>query len=427
MEEEKRQLHSLNRFVVKHAPTPEGPASAPVSASSSSSSSGATAQRHHTTTAGSGSGSVTQRPSSSSGRGSGSSPIPTRVHRQTQANALATAKQYPFSLANHSQSNEPPSSTSQPQQSQSQSHQSQSTSMSYSNSVQSVRRKSPVTSSSSSSSSGRKKDDLSYSQKEKEGRDRDVNTSQGLQYVGVVMNGLAGNAEAPYIRWEETDVASPGLEAALTVMHDSIIRINPTLLPVFRKLSNEIYVERTRMVQRHSQLIGQLSIVQPKGKMATGGGGGSVQLMQHKRWLSPAMRDRSSPISTSPTFLTRARTHTPSARPNSSHTTSTTNTFNHPTMHNNSNTSSIGIGNIADTIPAPPAATMASSTLRESTDPLLGSVSMAHPYPPTDLASSQAYSGIFSDLAPSSASSHHNNQSAHSYSYTQSYLQQQTQ
>ena len=409
MEEEKRQLQSLNRFVGKHAPTPDGQA---IAASASSSTSGVATQRHNT-------------PTTSSGRGSSgsSSPIPTRVQRQTQASTLAAAKQYPFSLANHSShSNEPPPpppSASQSQQSQTQSlsQSQQSQSVSYSNSAQSVRRKSPAVASSSSfssSSSGdaRRDNHPSYSQNKSEDRERDgdknVSKSQGVQYVGVVMNGLAGNAEAPYIRCEETDVASPGLEAALTVMHDSIARINPTLLPVFRKLSNEIYVERTKMVQRHSQLIGQLSVVQLKSGKDVGkgnAGGGGAQLLQHKRWLSPAMRDRSSPISTSPTFLTRARTHTTSVRSNSSNTM--TNTSIHP---------------IAGTIP-PPSATVASSTTRDSID--LGSLSMANQYPNGDLASSQAYSGIFSDLAPSSSSSHQNNQSVHSY--TQSYLQQQTQ
>ena len=67
--------------------------------------------------------------------------------------------------------------------------------------------------------------------------------------------GQAGLSNAQYLRIEESDGIEPTLEVSLTAMHESLIATQPTLLPLFRKLTSEIHSERTRALQKRSQLL----------------------------------------------------------------------------------------------------------------------------------------------------------------------------
>jgi myosin heavy subunit len=73
--------------------------------------------------------------------------------------------------------------------------------------------------------------------------------------------GQAGLSEAQYLRLEESDGIEPALEVSLTAMHESLLATQPTLLPLFRKLTTDIHAERTRALQKRSQL---LNMVAPK-------------------------------------------------------------------------------------------------------------------------------------------------------------------
>jgi hypothetical protein len=79
-------------------------------------------------------------------------------------------------------------------------------------------------------------------------------------HIGATV-GQAGLSDAGYFRPEESDGIEPGLEVSLTAMHESLIATQPTLLPLFRKLASDIHSERTRALQKRSQL---LSLVQPR-------------------------------------------------------------------------------------------------------------------------------------------------------------------
>jgi hypothetical protein len=68
--------------------------------------------------------------------------------------------------------------------------------------------------------------------------------------------GMAGNFQgSQYHRREEGDVHSPGLEKALADLHDQLVTYQPTLLPLLRKLGNEIYFERTRHLEQRADLL----------------------------------------------------------------------------------------------------------------------------------------------------------------------------
>jgi hypothetical protein len=76
----------------------------------------------------------------------------------------------------------------------------------------------------------------------------------------VAMMGLAGNAEAEYYRLEEAaGKLHPELEAAILSMHDNLIQHSPKLLPLFRRLLNEIHIDRTRSLMEKSKLVGKLA------------------------------------------------------------------------------------------------------------------------------------------------------------------------
>ena len=74
--------------------------------------------------------------------------------------------------------------------------------------------------------------------------------------------GQAGLSDAQYLRLEESDGIDPALEVSLTAMHESLIATTPQLLPLFRRLTGDIHTERTRALQKRSQLLNQLGSVQ---------------------------------------------------------------------------------------------------------------------------------------------------------------------
>lgn len=71
---------------------------------------------------------------------------------------------------------------------------------------------------------------------------------------------VAGLSNAQYVRIEESNGISPALEVTLTAMHEAILEVVPTLLPLFRKLSTEIHNERTHALQQRAKL---LAVVYP--------------------------------------------------------------------------------------------------------------------------------------------------------------------
>ena len=74
--------------------------------------------------------------------------------------------------------------------------------------------------------------------------------------------GQAGLSDAQYLRLEESDGIDPALEVSLTAMHESLIATTPQLLPLFRRLTGDIHTERTRALQKRSQLLNQLGSAQ---------------------------------------------------------------------------------------------------------------------------------------------------------------------
>lgn len=78
---------------------------------------------------------------------------------------------------------------------------------------------------------------------------------QGLPEGTVAQAGLS---DAQYHRIEESDGIDPNLEISLTAMHESLIATTPQLLPLFRKLTSDIHSERTRALQKRSQLLSQI-------------------------------------------------------------------------------------------------------------------------------------------------------------------------
>jgi hypothetical protein len=73
--------------------------------------------------------------------------------------------------------------------------------------------------------------------------------------------GIAGLSNAHYFRREEQDGINPSLEVSLTAMHEAIFASTPTLLPLFRKLSDDIHNERAVSLKKKSDL---LSLIYPK-------------------------------------------------------------------------------------------------------------------------------------------------------------------
>lgn len=73
--------------------------------------------------------------------------------------------------------------------------------------------------------------------------------------------GIAGLSNAHYFRREEQDGINPELEVSLTTMHEALLATVPTLLPLFRKLSDDIHNERAISLKKRSDL---LSLVYPK-------------------------------------------------------------------------------------------------------------------------------------------------------------------
>ena len=67
---------------------------------------------------------------------------------------------------------------------------------------------------------------------------------------------LAGNFHgSEYNRREENGVGSPGLESALADLHEQLVEREPTLLPLLRKIGNEIHFERTRHLEQRAELL----------------------------------------------------------------------------------------------------------------------------------------------------------------------------
>ena len=83
------------------------------------------------------------------------------------------------------------------------------------------------------------------------------------------MVGQAGLSDAPYLRYEESDGIEPSLEVSLTAMHESLIATQPSLLPLFRRLTDDIHTERTRALQKRSQLLSAVAPRQYDTKPAT--------------------------------------------------------------------------------------------------------------------------------------------------------------
>ena len=68
-----------------------------------------------------------------------------------------------------------------------------------------------------------------------------------------------------YLRTEETGVGSAALVNALSTLHEGIIGSCPSLLPAFRRVTNEVHNDRTRMLQQRAELLGALTVVKPPG------------------------------------------------------------------------------------------------------------------------------------------------------------------
>ncbi len=61
-----------------------------------------------------------------------------------------------------------------------------------------------------------------------------------------------------YLRSEEQDVLSVDLESSLSSLHEGLVQWCPKLLPVYRKLVNDVHIERTSLLQERSSLLGKL-------------------------------------------------------------------------------------------------------------------------------------------------------------------------
>jgi hypothetical protein len=66
---------------------------------------------------------------------------------------------------------------------------------------------------------------------------------------------LAGDVPGAYHRREEADVGSPGLEKAVSDLHEQLVALQPTLLPLLRAVGNEVYFERTRHLEHRAELL----------------------------------------------------------------------------------------------------------------------------------------------------------------------------
>ena len=75
--------------------------------------------------------------------------------------------------------------------------------------------------------------------------------------LGLAVPGVAGLYDAQYARYDERAGVSDNadLEVLLNAMHEGIIAHTPSLLPVFRKLNNEIYADRTRSLEQRAKLL----------------------------------------------------------------------------------------------------------------------------------------------------------------------------
>eukprot|EP01034_Spumella_vulgaris_P021689 gene21689-27731_t len=83
---------------------------------------------------------------------------------------------------------------------------------------------------------------------ERSSSDRHVLNASAVQ-------GVAGLSNARYSRPEESHVSSADLEASLSSLHEGIIATQPSLLPTFRRLSQQIHVDRTRALEQRAKLL----------------------------------------------------------------------------------------------------------------------------------------------------------------------------
>jgi hypothetical protein len=66
---------------------------------------------------------------------------------------------------------------------------------------------------------------------------------------------VAGLSNAQYLRLEETNTGSISLELALSALHERLIDISPSLLPLFKNINTEIHSERIRFLEQKVALL----------------------------------------------------------------------------------------------------------------------------------------------------------------------------
>jgi hypothetical protein len=80
----------------------------------------------------------------------------------------------------------------------------------------------------------------------------------GVVFGGVETKNQTYRPNSSYQREEEKDIISADLELTLAAMHDSLVSNAPSLLPLFRKLSNELHQERSYSIQQRAKLLDQV-------------------------------------------------------------------------------------------------------------------------------------------------------------------------
>jgi hypothetical protein len=63
-----------------------------------------------------------------------------------------------------------------------------------------------------------------------------------------------------YLRLEEQSTMHPDLEDILSVVHEYIISKQPSMLPLYRRLSEEIHKDRTRSIEEKKRLLRKILI-----------------------------------------------------------------------------------------------------------------------------------------------------------------------
>lgn len=119
-----------------------------------------------------------------------------------------------------------------------------------------------------------------------------LTTAPPTASIGAIQT-LAGIPGALYMRPEENDVLSQGLEASISSLHEKIITRDPSMLPLFRKLTADIHMERTRSIEHRSRL---LDLVYSGGENGKGSARDTSRNSNGSRYQSPSSVDGSTKI-----------------------------------------------------------------------------------------------------------------------------------